>query len=179
MGRDERDFGVSLTDIQRNDLTPRLIIGTHGHFDHLMSVLELKLAFNIPFYLHKDDEFLLDRLDSTAMHFLQLDPGPPPDIDAYLKNKADIKVGDISLKVIHTPGHTPGSICLHEAKEKIIFVGDVIFKDGMEGRTDFSYSDKSKLKKSIRLILKLPKETTVFSGHGEETSVSELAQTFF
>jgi len=171
------DADLVIQHVQRNDLTPRLIIGTHGHFDHLMSVLELKLAFNIPFYLHKNDEFLTDRLDSTAMHFLQLDPGPPPDIDVYLKNKADIKVGDISLKVIHTPGHTPGSVCLYEKKEKIIFVGDVIFKDGMLGRTDFSYSDKSKLKASARLILKLPEDTEIFPGHGEATDVGSLLGT--
>ena len=142
-----------------------------------MSVLELKLAFSIPFYLHKDDEFLLDRLDKTAMHFLRLDPGPPPDIEVFLKNKADIKVGDISLKVIHTPGHTPGSVTLYNKKEDAAFVGDLIFKDGLVGRTDFSYSDEDELKSSIRHILKLPSKTKIFSGHGEATEVHSLLGT--
>lgn len=163
---DDADYIISI--LQSNELIPQAIIATHGHFDHTMAVLELKLAFNIPFYLHKDDEFLVSRVESTAKHFVNFDPGPPPKVDVYLKNNSSLIIGDININVIHTPGHTPGGVCLYMKEEKVAFVGDLVFSDGYVGRTDFSYSDKTALAESINKIKSLPKGTTLYPGHGEE-----------
>jgi glyoxylase-like metal-dependent hydrolase (beta-lactamase superfamily II) len=150
-----------------NELIPRTILATHGHVDHTMAALELKLAFQIPFYMSIKDEFLLSRMTETAKHFLNFDPGPPPEVDVYLKNKSEIKVGEISLDVISTPGHTPGSVCFFEREENIVFVGDLMFADGSFGEQNRKYSDPIEHSKSVAVIEKLPKNTIVYPGHGE------------
>jgi glyoxylase-like metal-dependent hydrolase (beta-lactamase superfamily II) len=162
---DEADFIIQT--LESLDLSPQAIIATHGHFDHVMAALELKLAYKIPFYMHRADEFLLDRMPGTAMHFINFDPGPPPDVDIYLNDKSKLKILSCELKIIHTPGHTPGSVSIYIKETKAVFVGDLVFSDNLRGRTDFSYSDKGKLVDSIELIRKLPKETIIYPGHGE------------
>lgn len=152
--------------ISDNKLVPKSIIATHGHFDHIMAVLELKLAYNIPFYIHKNDEFLVKNMQSSAKHFLGIVADPPPNIDYFLDSKSKIKFGDISLEIIETPGHTPGSCCLYFKKENILFTGDLLFEDGSVGRTDFSYSSREKLYKSLQKIQKLPAKTQILPGHG-------------
>ena len=140
---------------------PKMIVATHGHFDHIIAAYALQLAYNIPFYIHKDDIFLLSRMQSSAKHFLGLrhvDPPPTP-----------TEIRDIPF--IHTPGHTPGSICLYFKKDNILFSGDTIFADGAVGRTDHQYSRKFDLSRSIQTILSLPPETKICPGHGGETTV--------
>lgn len=170
------DADLIINSVQDNDLKPQAIIATHGHFDHVMAVLELKLAFNIPFYFNSKDDFLLDRLDQTALHFLGIDPGPPPDYEVELKDEAEISISDLKFKVLETPGHTPGSVALYFKNDNTIFVGDVIFANGSLGRTDFKYCDKQQLLKSVKKILDLPGETNVYPGHDEHTTVSGLQQ---
>lgn len=153
------------SNLQRNNLEPELIILTHGHFDHCMAALEIKLAFNIPIYMHKSDEFLLKNMAKSAKHYLNFDPGPPPKVDFYIKNNSKIKLGILELEVVETPGHTPGSVCLLNKKHKKVFVGDLIFNGGYVGRTDFQYSNESDLKKSVALIKELAKGYEAFAGH--------------
>jgi len=169
---DDADYIIST--IQRNDLNPQLIIATHGHVDHVMATLEIKLAFAIPFYMHELDEFLLDRMEKSAQHFLGFDPGPPADVDFYLEGGSKVNVGDIELEVINIPGHTPGSIALYNRASKDIFVGDLIFDDGSVGRTDFAYSDKSSMLTSIRHIVEMKPHITVHAGHGDDFLLSEF-----
>lgn len=141
------------------DEKPTKIVATHGHFDHIMSAFALQQAYNIPFYIHPDDIFLLQNMRSSAMHFLGLkdvDPAPNP---TPIEN----------IRFIHTPGHTPGSICL-EFEDGII-VGDTIFAGGAVGRTDFSYSSKKDLESSIERILSYSKHTKLFPGHGESVTI--------
>jgi len=156
-----------------NKLIPKLIIATHGHFDHIMAVTEIKLAYNIPFKIHKNDEFLVKNMASSAKHFLGIETDPPPIIDEFMESKSIIKIGDNSLQVIETPGHTPGSICLYNKKDNILFTGDLLFANGGVGRTDFSYSNGEELIKSLRTIFKLPQDTKIFSGHGRESNLKE------
>lgn len=154
-------------------LIPVQIIATHGHFDHIMAVTELKLAYNIPFCIHQDDEFLVKNMKSSAKHFLGIETDPPPIIDEFLNPKSKIKIGDNYLKTIESPGHTPGSCCLYSKEENILFTGDLLFARGGVGRTDFSYSDTGKLKKSLKKIFKLPPETQILPGHGRSSTLLE------
>ncbi|RJR30056.1 MBL fold metallo-hydrolase [Candidatus Microgenomates bacterium] len=153
------------------DVTPKAIISTHGHFDHNMAALEIKLAYKIPFYIHKDDIFLLDRLAETSKYYVGFDPGPAPDPDFILKGDAILEINNFKFNVIHTPGHSPGSVSLYLPQANALFVGDVIFADGFVGRTDFSYADAQVLEKSVQRLRKLPIETTFFPGHGEAFSL--------
>jgi len=149
------------------NLSPRKIIATHGHFDHILAVTELKLNYNIPFLIHKADEFLIKNMKSSAKHFIGITTDPPPIANSFFSDNNKIQVGSSTLTVIHTPGHTPGSVCLNFEEGNILFVGDLIFENGAVGRTDFSYSDQKDLNNSISKILKLDKYTTVYCGHGD------------
>jgi len=168
---DEPDFIISK--VQEEEIKPIAIIATHGHFDHVMAVNELKLAFKIPFWLSKIDVTLLKRIRSSAQYFAQVDPGPAPQVDRYLRQGGKIVFGKEKLTVIETPGHTPGGISLYSKKEKLVFTGDTLFAGGDIGRTDYSYGDSQALEKSIKRILKLPKETIIYPGHGDETTVEK------
>lgn len=144
------------------------IVATHGHFDHVLAVNELKLAFNVPFVMHSRDEFLLERMRETTKHFVGFDPGPAPKVDDYLDEAEIFGFGNIKLRLFHSPGHTPGSVSLYDDKSKKLFVGDVLFADGAVGRTDFSYCSVRDLKNSIRTIFTLPDQALAFPGHDRE-----------
>ncbi len=155
--------------IQDLRLSPKFIVATHGHFDHLLAVLEVKLAFSIPFLMNKEDLFLLKRAKGTALKFLKTTADPVPLPDQYIRETDVISFGNEKLIVLETPGHTPGGISL-KGKETI-FSGDTLFADGV-GRTDFSYSSKKDLRTSIKRLLAFSPDNKVYPGHGEETTVA-------
>lgn len=168
---DDADFIIQK--IQEEKIKPKMIVATHGHFDHIMAVNELKLAFKIPFLLSRKDLFLVKKIRASAKHFGKIDPGPPPQVDGFLKKGDRLVFGKEILKVLETPGHTPGGISLYSEKDKIIFTGDTLFALGGIGRTDYSYGNAQFLKKSLKRILDLPGETIVYTGHGEETRLEK------
>lgn len=158
-----------LEEIQRKNLKPLAILATHGHFDHLMAVGEIQRHFNIPLYINKKDRFLLDNLPQSAEYFLNYKPVILPILTIKeLKNENDLRIKNFEIKIIFTPGHTPGSVCFYFPKEKILFTGDTLFKNGI-GRYDFSYSNKKKLLDSLKRIFRLPEKTKIFPGHGESS----------
>ena len=159
------------TVITKEKLIPEIIVATHGHFDHIMGVLDLQLTLKIPFLAHSKDEFLIERMGETTKHFLSYDGGPSPKPTMHIKNGHVIYVGSASFTVIETPGHTPGSVCLYDASSDILFTGDTLFASGGVGRTDFSYSSKSLLQKSVKKILSLPPKTTILTGHGDTSTI--------
>ena len=108
-----------------------------------------------------------------TIHFSGFDPGPAPIPDKFIKGEDFLRVGKGELRVIETPGHTQGSISLYSSKDKIVFVGDLLFADGAVGRTDLQGGDSNLLDISIKRILKLPEDTIVYPGHGEEFMLSE------
>ena len=155
------DFGIDL----------KFIIATHGHFDHVLAALELKLNFNIPFLMHQADLPILMRMQESARHFIDLKVDPPAKVDHFLKEGDIIKFGKEKLKVFHTPGHTPGSVSLFS--KGILFSGDTLFCQGV-GRTDFSYSSAKQLTKSLKnKLFVLPSDTCVYPGHGDETIIKK------
>lgn len=148
---------------------PKAVLITHGHFDHVMAAFEITYAFHIPFFAHKSDKFLLDRLVQSAKHYLKADVLKAPPVDTYLTDGDVIRFGESSVSILHTPGHTPGSVCLYDKKNLILFSGDLIFEGGAIGRSDFSYSSRSDMKKSLQKILALPDTLQIYPGHGNST----------
>lgn len=157
----------------KNSINPRMLLLTHGHFDHCLAALALEARFQIPTLMHDRDIVLLKRMRETAEYFLNhsITDLPPQSVKPYEGVK--IAFGNHTIQVIETPGHTPGSVCLYLSKESIIFSGDLLFEGGLVGRTDFSYSNKDKLKSSINTILGLPDSVAIYPGHGEKTTVEK------
>ena len=159
--------------IQDFQLKPILIANTHGHVDHVLAITELKLAFQIPFLMNKKDLFLLKEMKSSARYWFEMNEvGPIPEVDRFIKEGDEVKLGQEKLKVIETPGHSPGGVSFYSREAGVLFSGDTLFKQGI-GRYDFSYASKEDLFKSIKKLLKLPEKTVVYPGHGQETVIKE------
>lgn len=167
------DASFILEELQRQRLNLVGMLATHGHFDHVMAVGEIQQSLKIPLHIHKEDIFLIKRLEQTAEHFLGYKPVILPiKIIENLKIENSLKIENFKFKILSSPGHTPGSCCFYFKEENALFTGDTLFKEGI-GRTDLSYSSKEDLKKSLKKIFKLPKEIIVYPGHGEETILLE------
>ncbi len=146
-----------------------LIILTHCHYDHTASAQEIAQMSGAKVAIHKDDAPLLknDNISAAAMFGYS---APSIDADMLLEEGDRIPVGeDEELEVIHTPGHTPGGICLYEANTKSLFSGDTVFPNGSIGRTDFQGGSRSQLTESINKLMKFD-VGTLYPGHGEVTS---------
>jgi glyoxylase-like metal-dependent hydrolase (beta-lactamase superfamily II) len=171
---DPSDDGVGISEeVQNKGINLTGIWLTHGHFDHTLGALDLKLIYNVPIYMHNKDMFLLDRQDETAKHFLKREIKTPNiiKIDKDLEKIKEITVGKEKFEVIETPGHTPGSVCFYNKKNKLLFSGDTLFAHD-RGRTDFSYGSTKKIFESLRKLMDLPDDTLVLPGH-EETTIIE------
>jgi len=165
------DADYILRKINDFNLSPQFVLATHGHFDHVLGTTELKLALNIPFLIHQKDLFLLKRAGETSKFFTGVGGEPILPPDKFIKEGDKVVFGEESLKVIETPGHTPGGVSFYSSG--FLFSGDLIFAEGV-GRTDFAYSSKEKLEKSIKKILKLPKETIIYPGHNQPLAIEDF-----
>lgn len=168
---DPADSGDFISEkILQYKLNPLGILLTHAHFDHVLGLLDLKLNFHLPIYLHPADHFLFTQAEKSAQHWLKRTPPPLPAPDRELIPDQILNFGDSSLTVIPTPGHTPGSVCLYSPG--ILFSGDTLFRSGV-GRTDFKYSSPDDLHASLKKLALLPPQTLVYSGHGEPTTIGQ------
>lgn len=152
-----------LAEVKKAGLTIESIIATHGHPDHVCGNRRLKEASGAPIVMHEADAAFFARPEVIRyFSMLGLEPSPPADI--LVVDGDVIDVGDEKLRVIHTPGHTPGGICLYSAPD--LFTGDTLFVGGL-GRTDFPGGSYDELIASITTrLLSLPPQTVVWPGHG-------------
>jgi hydroxyacylglutathione hydrolase len=160
------------------ELKPALILNTHGHVDHIGANRDMKDKYSVPLYLHAADVTMLEVSEHIELSLLLgAQESPPP--DRLLVDGDSVPVGRASLRVIHTPGHTPGSVSF--LGDGIFFSGDTLFCGGV-GRTDLPGGSWRDLERSIReKILVLPGETVVLPGHGPWTTVEQetLSNPFF
>ncbi|MCX7794529.1 MAG: MBL fold metallo-hydrolase [Thermodesulfovibrionales bacterium] len=155
--------------LEENRLKVKYILCTHAHFDHVGAVPELKVKTGAPVAIHSAEKEIYEGARDMAKFFgYDIDKLPEPDI--LLKDNDTLAVGGIEFRVLHTPGHSPGGLCLYG--NGVIFTGDTVFA-GSVGRTDFYGGSINDLKDSFKKILSLPSGTRILPGHGPETTVEE------
>lgn len=165
------DSARLIEELARLGVTVKAIVATHAHFDHLIAGEELRAHTGAPFHLHADDRFLLDWWHESGRLFLGIELPPPPGIDADASDGLVLTAGSTRLEVLHTPGHSPGSISLVGADA--LFSGDALFA-GSVGRTDLPGGDTKTLIDAIKTkLFAFGDDTPVYPGHGGPTTVGE------
>jgi hydroxyacylglutathione hydrolase len=171
---DPGDDGGRISEaITRHGLTVVAVVATHAHFDHVLAAEAIRAATGAPFYLHLDDIELLQWLPASLELFLGIDKSPPvPEVDGKLSDGDELKVGESKLQVIHTPGHSEGSICLlaPDSAEGLLFSGDTLFAMSI-GRTDLPGGDTQALVSSVHQRLFPLGDLPVYPGHGPATTL--------
>jgi glyoxylase-like metal-dependent hydrolase (beta-lactamase superfamily II) len=158
---------VVLRKVKDLGLEIKTIVLTHGHIDHIGALKEVKKATGAEVAIHTDEAESLQEQPLSKLFGLS-HPAPPP-ADRLLQDGDSIDIGELHFLVLHTPGHTPGGICL--MGEGVIFSGDTLFNCGV-GRTDFPGGDYSQLMNSLHTkLMILPDNTIVYPGHGPETTI--------
>ncbi len=158
--------------VRATELKIKYVIATHGHFDHTGAIGPVVEALGCEFLMHEEDLFFArDSVTSARRWGVVVDQVPDP--DRFIVDGDIIEIGSLQMKVIHTPGHSPGGVSLYIGSEGALFAGDTLFQRSI-GRTDFRQGSMEVLLRSIReRIFELPPETVVYTGHGPETTVDE------
>ncbi|MBQ2958065.1 MAG: MBL fold metallo-hydrolase [Alistipes sp.] len=162
---------AQLTDfITERGLKPVMAVNTHGHFDHAMGVGYLKETYGVKFACSSKDQFLVDSAQqSGAMFGVKCAPVPAIDID--LDKMDEIAFGATKLRVIKTPGHTPGHVSLYNEEQKVLFTGDTLFRESI-GRTDLPGGDYSWIMTSIlEQLVPLGDDVEFYPGHGDKSTI--------
>lgn len=170
------DVEEILAILQRHGLTLKQIVITHAHIDHIGGAAKLKRLTGAPVVLNANDQMLLKLLDVQAS-WLGMRPPENTSIDASVTTGDKLQTGSIVANVLHTPGHTEGSICLYFPAEQKLIAGDTLFA-GSIGRTDLPGGSYKKILDSLKgPVLALPDETVVVPGHGPLTTIGEERET--
>ena len=157
--------------IEDNNLTLKRVLNTHLHFDHQFGNKFLFTTYGIKPEAGIEDEYLLENVIAQTRSFGVEINEEAQAIGGYITDGQELKFGNITLKVLHVPGHSPGSMAFYAEKEGILFAGDVLFR-GSIGRTDLPKGDYATLISSItKKLLPLPDSTVVYCGHGPSTTI--------
>jgi hydroxyacylglutathione hydrolase len=155
--------------IESVGVKPVTILFTHAHYDHICAAKELQDRYRCTLAMHEEEKTTYEMTKRMCLVWgFEPEDFPPPDVS--VKNGDKIRLGDVFLEVVHTPGHSPGSICIYG--ESFLFSGDTLFR-GSVGRTDLPGGRTEKLIGSLKSLLTLPPDTRVLCGHGEETTLGE------
>jgi glyoxylase-like metal-dependent hydrolase (beta-lactamase superfamily II) len=166
--------------VRERELAVKYILLTHAHMDHISGVGVAKAALGAPVGLHQEDEFLYKAAVQQGVAFgYKVEPQPP--LDFHLQDGSVLRFGNLVARVRHTPGHSPGGVCLAIAPEgqesHLLIVGDTLFA-GSIGRTDLPGGDLQTLAASIKNVLfSFPDDSTVWPGHGEKTTIGRERRT--
>ncbi len=157
-------------EIAESELKPVVIINTHGHVDHIGANRDMKDHFGIPLYIHAADGPMLGKIQQLELSlFIGAKDSPPA--DHFMVDGEEIRIGKSVLRVLHTPGHSPGSVSL--LADGFLLSGDTLFFEGV-GRTDLPGGSQKQLEHSLReKVMTLPDETVILPGHGPLTSVGQ------
>lgn len=168
-GSDPEAISLLINDL---DVQPIAILNTHAHYDHIGAISRLLQKYAIPFYLHGQDEKLLRQANLYKILFeTKNSVSIPPFGEDFAKGPVDLRIGGFSVRVIHTPGHTAGSVCLLIGTD--LFGGDTLLPNG-PGRTDLPGGDKGKLEDSLEKLHELPEDHLVYPGHGKPFTLQEF-----
>lgn len=159
-----------INNINELNVNPIAILNTHAHYDHIGAVSFLVQKYGIPFYLHKGDERLMKQANLYKILFESRESVVIPSFDKDLAQiSSEFLIGDFSIKIIHTPGHTPGSLCILIGKN--IFGGDTLMANG-PGSTDLPGGNKLEMDLSMNTLRQLPDDLLVYPGHGRPFALS-------
>lgn len=153
---------------KRRGVRITMVVNTHGHWDHVFDNEPARKVTGAPLAIHKEDSGMLadGGLDGFALPY----PVAPSRADRGLEEGEEVGSGEALFKVLHTPGHTPGSICLYSESKGVLFSGDTLFDQGY-GRTDLPRSSEALMAASLRRLSRLPADTRFYPGHGEESTI--------
>ncbi len=166
------DIDDVLAILRQHKLQVKQIVITHAHIDHVGGAMKLRAATGAPILLNQDDYELLKLLDVQATWIGVPDPGKV-EIEASVGTGDSLQVGSLKANVLHTPGHTEGSVCLYFPAEKLLIAGDTLFARSI-GRTDLPGGSFEKIMRSLHdRVLTLPDDTVVIPGHGPRTTIGE------
>lgn len=151
------------------ELKVTAIVATHAHFDHIVAAEHLRRQTGAPFFLHADDHVILNWFEESGLLFLGQRLPPPPEVDTTPDEGDILRAGTMELEVLHTPGHSPGSISL--VAPEVVFAGDTLF-NGSVGRTDLPGGDSDTLVRVIKnKLFPLGDDVTVYPGHGPPSTL--------
>ena len=156
--------------IEEEGLKITKVLITHSHWDHISGLNLIKEKYSVPVFVHKDDSKNITNPGTDGLSALFSVEGNT--VDHFLSDGDVIKVGNIELQVIHTPGHSPGSVCFYNAEDGFLISGDTLFKGSM-GNISLPTAEPERMWPSLEKLSNLPPETKVFPGHGPSTAIGE------
>ena len=165
------DVDTILDQVKKIGCTPDAILLTHGHFDHILSVDRLRKVCEIPVYLHREDAPLLADGNKNAYRTFFGEDRTWLPADEYLTDGQILTVGQANLRVVYTPGHTPGSCCFLNAKDGFMVTGDTLFADSY-GRCDLWGGSMSEMRASLQKLRDFSGSLTIYPGHGRSAKLS-------